>query len=250
MNILIASWVLLFPIVAWGDPLALRYLDQHTYTHDLEGSSLPSRFNEQVVEDTTATMRRVNVPAIFAVFPNPYEEIRDHISVRIRQVFGETQYTENTHEDLVEWEEKYGKVEDPTGFHKQRRRDAEHKLTDAGIQWQSYREARFVTKSYNEVWWKRGRSQAIFRIIDGRDLFSRPCTLVMLWRTDYELRFGFLHSLPVPVLSIDDIPLVTNREIAVLEQVKGDLRTSVSYYPASISSLLDNAPRLIEIRNQ
>lgn len=245
-------WFLVIPASTSGDPLTLEYIQGYDYGRHSEGSSLPSRFVEQVVEDVPAStelMRRTNVPALFTVFPVPYETIRDRLLSKIRQVFGEDRFFEEKHDDNIEWNEWYGQAADPDGFHEQRRREKEQKLASAGILWQSYQEARIMTKTYNEVWWKRGRSQAMFRIIDGRDLFGHACTIVLFTRTDHELRFGFLHTIPIPVIFMGDDLLATDREVSLIEQVKNELGIPIAYFVAGVRSLLDNAVPLLEIKD-
>jgi hypothetical protein len=246
-------WLLTYIAPASGDPLELQYIQGDVYSDASEGSSLPSRFNQRVVKDvlaTTALMRPTKVPALFAVVLAPYETVRDRLIPSVRQMLGENSFFEEKHNDHVEWTERYGQAVDSDQFHEKRRQEKERELTNAGIRWQSYREARIVTKTYNEIWWKGGRSQALFRIIDGRDLFDRACTIVLITRTDFELQFGFLHNLPIPVIGLGDDPLVTDREIGLVEQVQNDLGVPVTYFVASVSSLSDNATPLLEIKDR
>ena len=248
----VLSWLLVAPAPLSGGPLTLEYIEGDAYGRASEGSSLPSRFNERVVEDVPASkslMRRANAPALFAVFLAPYESVRDRLISSVRLALGKDRLSEEKHDDNVEWNEWYGQVVDPGGFNQQRRQEKEQKLRAAGIHWQSYQEARIMTKAYNEVWWKRGRSQAMFRIIDGRDLFDSACTIVLFTRTDNELRFGFLHAIPIPVIFMGDDPLVTDSEVDLVKKVKNELGIPVTYFVAGVMSLLDNATPLLEIKD-
>ncbi len=245
-------WLLASRVPVFGEPLALEYIEGEAYRRASEGSSLPSRFNERVVEDAPATaslMRRTNAPALFAVFPAPYETIRDRLVPSVRQTLGQDRFFEEKHDDLVEWNEWYGQGTDPGGFHQKWREENERKLRDAGIHWQAYQETRIVSKTYNSVWWKRGWSQAMFRIIDGRDLFDLACTIVLFTRTDYELRFGFLHNTPMPAIFVGSDPLVTDREVSLIEKVKDELGIPVTFFVAGVMSLLDNVTPLIETKD-
>lgn len=234
--------------LAWGAAPDLFYLDEQAYGRKYEESSLPSHFNERVVASTGARDR--NAVAILAGVPRPYEEVRDRLVRIVASLFGEAQLTEERHDDLVEWNEQYGKDRDPDRFYARYRQEWEPRLVDAGIHWQSYRETRIVTDGYNHVWWKLARSKADFRIIDGRDLFGRPWTVVLFGRIDSGLRFGVGHFVPLPVLWVFDFPVVTYREVEVMERVATELRTAVHYHTASLLPLVFNAYELIGIRDR
>lgn len=233
---------------AWGEPPDLFYLDEQVYGREYEESSLPSHFNERVVAYTGA--RGGNASAILAGFPRPYEEVRDRLISIVNSLFGVEQSTEERHDDLVEWNEHYGKDEDLYGSYARFRQEWEPRLVEAGIHWQSYRETRILTDGYNHVRWKLARSKAVFRIIDGRDLFDRPWTVVLFGRIDSGLRFGVGHFVPIPVLWVFDFPVVTYREVEVMERVATALRTTVRYHTAGLKPVVLNAYQLIVIRDR
>lgn len=222
----------------------LAYFDTDLYDERSESSSLPSRFGERVLRSPEPGEPR-ELPGVLIVLSKPYPVVRERIREEIHSRLSQDNYREEVHEDLVEYNEYAG--HDREGYYEERRLRSQAHLETGKIKVAQYREARITSTPYNLVWWKRANSQSLFRIIDGRDVFNIPCTLVIVKRTDKELRLGFLHGIwpPIPTLGVRSRSLVTDKEIALVEQAARGLKSKWQVYPFWETSLLANAEILV-----
>ncbi|HMS86479.1 MAG TPA: hypothetical protein PKD12_22835 [Nitrospira sp.] len=227
----------------------LRYFEPAEYRALSQSSSLPFRFGERVIRAPEEGEPRP-LPGLLAFVPAPYQDVRDRMRSHIRGQLGESQYSEELHNDLVEYKEDAG--EDKDGFYKAREEKSRLLLESDSIHVSPYHESKIVTSPYNAAWWRPSSSQTVLRIIDGRDLFGTVSTLVVIMRTDKELRVGFLHglSIPVPAVGIRDGSLVTDKEVGWVDHVTKELKVDWHWYPFWESSLLANTNALIAIRRE
>ena len=222
----------------------LTYFEADSYDESSQGSSLPSRFKEQVLRSPEEGESR-SLPGLLVIIEKRYEDVRDLIRGQVRIRMGEELYSEAFHDDLVEYQEYAG--EDKEGFYKDREAKSRLLLESESIRLSRYHESRITTLPYNTVWWSRANSKSVFRIIDGQDVFQNPCTIVVVKRTDEELRLGFLHGtwLPIPTLGMRPRSLVTSKELELVEYVAQGLKSNWHAHPFWETSLLSNSNTLI-----
>lgn len=233
--------------VLFAQPSSLPYMEPDSYSELPQSSSLPSRFGDRVVRSPEGGESRP-LPGFLAVIAAPYNDVRDLIRDHVRAQLGEGQYSEELHDDLVEYGEDAG--EDSEGFYKGREVKNRLLLQSESVRVTSYHESRVTTSPYNTVWWRPASSQTVFRVIDGHDIFQTPSTLIVVKRTDKELGLGFLHGLgiPLPTMGMRTRSLVTDKELALVDRVTKELKADWQWFPFWESSLLANANVLLTIK--
>lgn len=246
--------VLVFSLIMWTSmPVhfvqssPFTYIEPASYRELPQSSSLPSRYGERVIRSPEGGEPRP-LPGFLVVIARPYKDVRDRIRGQVRTQFGEGQYSEDLHDDLIEYGADAG--EDSEGFYKDREVKSRLLLDSESIRATQYHETRVITLPYNTAWWKPSSSQAVFRIIDGHDIFQTPSTLIVVKRMDRELVIGFLHGLgvPLPTVGMRARSLVTDKELAIVDRVTGELKADCQWYPFWGSSLLANANMLVSAR--
>ena len=100
-----------------------------------------------------------------------------------------------------------------------------------GVPMSQGREYRMQSKHYNESWWNN-YSKSEWRVIDGNQLFNRPCSLVVVSRTDHSREWTVLHpGIPLPFKLTGETKLVTDREVTIIEKIIMNLdRPFVQYF--------------------
>lgn len=223
----------------------LVYLDASAYSRSAGSSSLPSSFGEKVLSESSVRTARA-APAALLVLNMPYEIVRDRLRAQVARCFGEGKFDESTRDDNAEWARFTQNSGD--AYDRERRTGFERILKSEDITVDKYREARIETKEYNHRWWRGASSRSVFRVIDGRDVFHMPWTILVIARKDDEIDWGFVHSSVKPFLGHVEKLLVTNREV---ECAKRDLgaNTQVAAFPFFESSLLANANQLVQAKS-
>lgn len=88
-----------------------------------------------------------------------------------------------------------------------------------GIRVRQPKEYQIKSNRYNHVESISGTSELRLRLADGRSLFGRPCALMVVYRVDRSRQYGRYYDIPLPlIVSVED-DLVTNTEIAFIEEL-------------------------------
>lgn len=102
-----------------------------------------------------------------------------------------------------------------------RRREFDQ-LDAIGIRIDRFRQDKIETNKYNEIKKFRAYSLLVVKIIDGRDVFNKECTLIVMTRTDYWRDWGREHHtglwVPIKVSTHDEV--VTDTETGMAEELR------------------------------
>jgi hypothetical protein len=209
---------------------ALLYLDPKDESINFKGilnDSIPLMTGEHVVMERKELVARW----VVAIVNLSYEEMKKRIEDSVRSNFG----IEQAQERSVRVE-NFSRVdpdmpEDPLlgdGF------EGFHQLVPG---MKSAREYQIVSKEFNRLAKVDGYSISKWRIGDGREIFSRAWSIVVVERADYSREWARDHTgIPWPFKISGTNWLVTETEVALIDRLKVESKAvTVKYfvpYPA------------------
>lgn len=201
--------------VAHGPELANPATLAHRY-----GLSIAIRKGQQVVVD----VQRDAAPKVIVALKAPFESVEPTLREIIKKHFGEASFAEAITSDLDAWHKEFGH------FANDLRDKNLERLGLLRIRLGRFREARINSQKYNVLWFGRGHSEVVLRIIDGRDVFSDVSTLVVLQRRDEVYEWGWEYHFPIPSYAERRANLVTDQELALIHDLLKVVRVKAAYF--------------------
>jgi len=212
--------------------MALTYLDPNEkdksiWFKRLLNDSIPFYTGERVVIERKGVVS----PWVVALIRLDYEVVRKQIEELVQSNFG----IEDARETLTKSDEfktiDLNLAEDPLfgpGFSGFRRLVPDMKKS---------REYTIVSKEYNHIDKVDGYSISRWRLGDGREVFNRPCTILVVERADFSREWARDHTGVLwPFKTSGTTRLVTETEIQLIEKIDGKQeKMSIEYfvpYPA------------------
>jgi hypothetical protein len=110
----------------------------------------------------------------------------------------------------------------------------ERDLSNSGVGTEFLTAARVESNRYNRLSNRNGFSRATFLIFDGKKVYGKSCTVMVIYRTDHVEQWGFqsIHNPFSFDYEVRLFHLVTNTESAILESLTNN--AGVKYSPTLI----------------
>jgi len=102
------------------------------------------------------------------------------------------------------------------------RRREFNELNTMGIKIGKFRQYKMETNKYNKIKKYSAYSVLVVKIIDGRDVFNKECTLIVMTRTDHWRDWAREHNtnIWIPIKGWGEKEVITNTEIGMAEELK------------------------------
>lgn len=206
---------------AFGEEWALQFVSpDELWLQD----SIPEKATERIV---IAHHPKLEAHWVVALVNSPYEATRRQLHDVIHNAFGIDSEREIT---------MTLNAETPVNPHMPKEPlfgDGFNEFRAIGVPITAAREYRIETKQYNTGvrWWKSA-SKSEWRLIDGRPLFGRAVSILVVSRTDHAREWAWMHpGIPMPFTVTGDTKLVTDTEVALIATVSEQVgRPQVHYF--------------------
>lgn len=104
------------------------------------------------------------------------------------------------------------------------------KFREIGIRMKHPKEYQLKSRRYNEVEELSGSSELRLRMADGKALFGKSCTLIVMSRIDYTRQYPRYYDIPIPPKESMEHDLVTDTEIGLVEDLAARLGSVTPCY--------------------
>jgi len=107
-----------------------------------------------------------------------------------------------------------------------------YKIKSLGLNLDRYEEKELISKRYNIIEKVEAFSELKIKVINGKDIFNKKCTIIVLTREDHwrdwarEWHTGII----LPFKGMADTNIITEKEIALIEELKKELNIKKSSY--------------------
>jgi hypothetical protein len=210
----------------YGMGTELQFIDGAELPKQDVYDEIPKAFGERVLVFPNGG----RPDAVSFVFCEPYESLKDQVRTHFEEVASIREVTTNSQPK----ESKYG-----TQSNKQFVAQEVEKLRAAGLRTDGYSELQIVFPKYNIIDDGNQSSSLIMRLVNGRDIFGTPNSILTAVRLDDTLeRMRTFHlGIPLPKKAHSEIRIVTDTETKMIQE----LERSIQKRSVEVTLTLTNA---------